>query len=139
MSSETKELADRLGISPRRVKMLEADGVISPWLDLDENFERYRTVVDCDTASIVRQLEAAALAADRGLEKLRSTKTLAGRRALAETVGPCAGRLANALALHRAIAPPESRQLLLDYENALCGRWIDEFFELLNLRIEDPA
>jgi hypothetical protein len=145
MSSNDQEMADRLGLTIRRIQQLAADGII--WrradtneFEIEENAQVYRIFIDRDVDEVCRRMSVAAIAVDAGLDKLAEAKGPEERMKLAREVGPTIGRLDCVLRLSIAMDPPSARQLLMTWRDAVMGRVIGDFFALARLEIkDDPA
>ena len=144
MNKNDREMADRIGVTVRRVQQLAADGVL--WrhdtgaFDIADNARAYRVYSDNDVDEVCRQIEAEARSVEDDLDALREARTPEQRWKLAQEVGPHVGRLNKALRLSIAMDSPGSRQLLTSWTDMVMGRVVGDFLALANLEIrDDPA
>jgi DNA-binding Lrp family transcriptional regulator len=142
---DQQQLARHLGISDRRVRQLEAEGIIERLdvepakYDLAGNTSRYRMYANRDLNAICREIEDAAERVDDLLERLRAEGDVNKRRRIAEVDGSAIGRLDAAMALSNALAPEHARDMARTFTKLLIGRTISEFFELCRWRLDIPA
>jgi DNA-binding Lrp family transcriptional regulator len=142
---DQQELAWRLGISDRRVRQLESEGVVErldgepPRYDLDANARRYRLYVDHDIDTVCREVEEASGDVDDLFERMRMAGDVEKRRLIAKQDGHAIGRLDAAMALSNALAPEHARQMLGTFRNLIIGRACSDFLELCEVRLDTPA
>jgi hypothetical protein len=133
------ELANALGISDRRVRQLEEQGVIIRCpdgnYDVDWCLRRYRLFIDRDINQVAMAVERAVERVDNALDQLRGEPGLEVRRRLVERLGPAVGELDGAMRLANALAPATHRELLESYTRMVVGRTAAEFLDLCNWRL----
>ena len=142
---DQQELARHLGVSDRRVRQLEAEGVVErldgepPRYDLDANARRYRLYADHDIDTVCREVEEASRDVDDLLGRMRMAGDVEERRLIAKQDGHAIGRLDAAMALSNALAPEHARQMLGTFRNLVVGRACSDFLELCDGRLDIPA
>jgi hypothetical protein len=140
----TRAMADRVGLTARRVKQLETEEAVfvrgpNGTFDLEWNAGRYRTYIEKDIDSVCHEIERCARDIDAGLDRLR-TASPTQRTKLYPTVGPLIGRFHAALRLGAAIiASPGQRRLLAQHTDMITGLLVGEFLDLAGLTIQDGA
>jgi hypothetical protein len=117
MSGETAALASRLGLTKRRVRQLEDEGVfvrsVDEMFDVAWNVERYRLYSRKDVETVVDEINRVGTAIESGMDRLYSESDLEERRKLGRAeVGPLIGQLYAAMRLSNAMASLHERPLL---------------------------
>jgi hypothetical protein len=133
MACTTIELADRLGVTSRRVLQLEHENVLNRAHSLEWN--AVFSSEDADT--LAEQLGRLAKSLDAGMNRMAGIDDIEARRKLGLEVGPLIGQFSEAMDLANATAPPGQRALLRDYAGFLVGRAIGQFLELMRWNIAE--
>lgn len=140
MTGDAAEMAERIGLTARRVRQLEEIGVLvrnaAEVFDLDWNSRRYRIFAERDCDAAAHEIERAGRDVDAAFSALRACSA-DKRRKMAAEVGPLVGRLDAALRLVPALAQPTLRPLIERAVVADSGRVLAEFAALVGLKIAD--
>ena len=138
LTSQSK-LANELGLTDRRVRQLEDQGVIvrncDGRYDVGLNHSRYRLFIDRDIDRVATAVEEAAKRSDDALDQIRTEPSLKKRRVLAQKLGSAIGQLELEMKLANALAPEHHRQLSDSLTCMIVGRAVDELLELCNWQI----
>lgn len=141
MNSGNAELAEYLGLTERRVRQLEDEGVFvrdaNELFDVARNADRYRVYSRKDVDTVADEIERLGSAIDAGMNRLYAESDLKKRRKLGPEVAPLIGQIYAAMRLGNAIASPHSRPLLTNYVNMYVGRLIGEYLDVLSYRLAD--
>jgi hypothetical protein len=141
MGGGTSELANRIGLTSRRVRQLEDAGVFvrgaEGQFDVDCKAERYRRYSDGNIDLVTDEIERLGQAVNAGLDRLHAEGDLGKRRKLGRDIGPLLGQLDAAMRLGAALAPPHARPLLTNCINMYSGRVISEYLDLTGRGLAD--
>ena len=133
------KLANELGVTDRRVRQLEDQGVIvrdcDGGYDVGLNRRRYRLFIDHDVDRVATAVEEAARRSDDALDQIRIEPSLKKRRALAQKLGSTIGELEREMRLANALAPEHHRKLSDSLTRMIVGRAVGELLDLCGWQI----
>jgi hypothetical protein len=138
---DQKKLAQRLGLTVRRVRGLEAEFVIrrgaDDLFDAAQCERRYRIYQDHDVEAVCNELERLNRSVGEGMERIYAEPNIEKRRKIAKEVGPLLGELDGELMLTVPLGPAHEREFREIFVKMLSSRMFSEFLAACHWRLGD--
>jgi DNA-binding transcriptional MerR regulator len=137
-----QELASRLNLTDRNIRLLEERGVIvglaNGEYDFAINRERYRLFRDRDVHTVVDRMEDAALNVDDLLTAMEAEPDIETRRTILRERGAVVGQFMGWMKLANAMRPEHERDLLEVVANTIAGQTVGRVLYLCKWQLADP-
>lgn len=136
-----QDLARRLNVTDRNIRLLEDRGVIvrlpSGEYDLSKNLERYRLFRDRDLYTVADRIEDAAKCVDDLLAAMEAELDVDARRTILRARGAVVGQFVDWMALANAMRPEAERGLLEIVTDTISGQTVGMVLHLCQWQLAD--
>jgi hypothetical protein len=134
-------LAKVLGVTPRRTRELEDEGIIvrhpDDSFDEAECVRRYRLYADRDIETVADEAERLLEQIEAGFRRMEAVRGLEERRRIGKQFAPAIGRFDRALRLANSMMPVHARPLLNTCTDVSSGRFVARYLELTGQQLRD--